>query len=162
MKKISLLVLVAVSVFFVSCKKEAKCPYSELSITAPQAETDSIQRYLIANNITAAVRHQSGFFYIIGTPGTGAVHPDVCSDITFGYQLNSLAGTSYGGTTGAETVKLTLGQTIPGWQKAIPLITEGGTLTLFIPPSLAYGSQAYQQIPGNTYLKFSLNLVVVQ
>jgi FKBP-type peptidyl-prolyl cis-trans isomerase FkpA len=61
-----------------------------------------------------------------------------------------------------------LGQLIIGWQKGLPLIKSGGSITLFIPPSLGYGNQDIRNssgaviIPANSNLKFTIDLVSVQ
>ncbi|MCP9753095.1 FKBP-type peptidyl-prolyl cis-trans isomerase [Ferruginibacter sp. HRS2-29] len=166
MKKNFLVVVSLVSIFFIACKKDAKCPYSETSVVAPVAETDSIKKYLIAQNITTAVQHPSGIFYTIGTAGSGAT-PELCSDLTVQYQGYLFSGAQFDGTNGSAQATFTLGRTIEGWKKGLPLAKPGGTLTLYIPPSLGYGSNPIYQggvlvIPANSYLRFTVNLIAVQ
>ena len=61
-----------------------------------------------------------------------------------------------------------LGQVIVGWQKGLPLISKGGDITLYIPPTLGLWSQQVQDshgnvvIPGNSYLIFNINMVDIQ
>ena len=52
-----------------------------------------------------------------------------------------------------------LGGLILGWQKGIPLIQKGGSINLYIPPSLGYGANATGSIPANSILVFTIQLV---
>jgi len=167
MKNAFLVVVSLVSIFIISCKKDAKCPYSDSSVVAPASEVDSIKRYLIAQNITTAVQHPSGIFYVIGAPGTGSATPEVCSDLTVQYQGYLFSGAHFDGTTGSDQARFTLGQTIEGWKKGLPVIKAGGNVTLYIPPSLGYGGNNVSNggvviIPANSYLRFTVSLIAVQ
>ncbi|HAD33478.1 MAG TPA: FKBP-type peptidylprolyl isomerase, partial [Chitinophagaceae bacterium] len=48
---------------------------------------------------------------------------------------------------------------IVGWQEGIPLIGAGGKIKLYLPPSLAYGSNANGNIPANSSLIFDIDLL---
>ena len=50
---------------------------------------------------------------------------------------------------------------IIGWQKGIPLIQKGGSIRLYIPPSMGYGSKSSSSIPANSTLIFDIDLVGV-
>ena len=66
------------------------------------------------------------------------------------------------GTTGF-TFTLGAGQVIKGWDEGIVGMKEGGTRTLLIPASLAYGSQSpAPSIPSNSNLVFQVQLLKVQ
>jgi FKBP-type peptidyl-prolyl cis-trans isomerase len=161
--------LLTSSFFLVSCSKDNsnKCGYTDKNVSASATEIAYLQDYVTTHSI-AATQHASGVFYVVGNPGTGAV-PNVCSNVTVKYTCYVLPGLtladSYTATGGTSFV---LGQLITGWQKGIPVIKGGGTMDLYIPPSLAYGSTIqYRQdgsvaIPANSYLKFSLELLDVQ
>ena len=168
MKKISLVLLVALATF-AACKKEtaAVCDFQPDNSFAPQSEKDSLQRYLTANNIYNAVRDTSGLFYVIDAPGTGTVAPGPCSYITANYSGNLLSnGSSF--TNGTIPGNFTLGGLIAGWRRGLPLIKTNGTITMYIPPSLAYGNNPrYNEagvivIPANSYLKFVVNIIEIQ
>jgi FKBP-type peptidyl-prolyl cis-trans isomerase FkpA len=58
---------------------------------------------------------------------------------------------------------------IPAWQKAIPLITKNGDSSLYIPPSLGYGSKDVTNpstgqiiIPANSNLVFRVVISDIQ
>jgi FKBP-type peptidyl-prolyl cis-trans isomerase len=135
---------------------------------ATTAEKDSLQHYLGLNSISA-IRDTSGVFYIITTPGFGTVKPDICSNVVVSYTGTLFNGTQFDATAAGQTTIFALGRVIVGWQKALPHLTAGGSITLYIPPSLAYASQVindpntgYTLVPANSYLKFTINLVDVQ
>jgi len=169
MKKM-LTLLVAIPLLFISCKKEDRCPYSESGASASTAERTYLANYLAANSLVA-VEHTSGVYYNISEPGTGN-SPSICSNITAKYTGSLIPGGNIFDSTpaGSAGANFTLGEVIVGWQKMLPLLKRGGKITLYIPPSLAYGNRDVtdrQQppnviIPANSYLKFEIELVNVQ
>ena len=60
-----------------------------------------------------------------------------------------------------NNVQFNLSGLIIGWQEGIPLIAPGGSITLYLPPSLAYGSTAVGSIPANSILVFTIDLLAV-
>lgn len=149
-------------IFFIAgCSKADpnECQYTESSVTAPASEVQTLQAYITANHPTA-IQHSSGLFYEISNPGTGAT-ANVCSNVTVkyaGYLLSN--GTKF--DENLTGITFTLGSLIVGWQKGIPLIKPGGSITLYLPPSLAYGSNAIGSVPANSYLIFVIQLDAVQ
>jgi FKBP-type peptidyl-prolyl cis-trans isomerase FkpA len=166
MKKLALILLLP-AMMMVSCKKDtAKCAYHDSSAVATSTEIRTIQDYLLANSLTAT-QHASGVFYSIGTAGSGPV-PSVCSYISVEYTGALFSGQVFDGTVPGTPANFTLGSLILGWQRALPVIQEGGSVTLYIPPSLAYGNREIRDnngaviIPANSYLKFTIELRDVQ
>ncbi len=160
-------VFVALATLFVSCKKASSpgCPYTESSTVAPAAEIAAVQSYCNSSGHSAAVQHSSGIFYEIGAAGSGST-PSVCSVVNVKYAGYLTSG--YNFQTNSTGYSNYLGALIQGWQKGIPLIKAGGSITLFIPPSLGYGSQEQRNdvgvviIPANSILIFTIQLVAVQ
>jgi len=160
-----LLPAVAVAMLFVSCKKATpSCGYTASTAVAPTSEINAVQGY-VSGNDPAAVQHSSGVFYKITAAGSGAT-PDVCSTITAKYTGKLTNGNQFDqNLTGYNNL---LGGLILGWQRALPLMKAGGSITLYIPPSLGYGSQDIKDqngaviIPGNSILIFTIELVAVQ
>lgn len=155
------------AIFFVvllvaGCKKsdDIQCPYTESTVVAATSEFSTLQAYIAANHPTA-IQHPSGFFYEITAPGTGSITAGVCSNVSVkysGYLISN--GTKF--DENLTGITFTLGSLIVGWQKGIPLIKAGGSIILYLPPSLAYGSSAVGPIPANSYLKFIIQLDNVQ
>lgn len=157
MKK-RLLLLLAVPVLLFGCNKTKSCPYNDSAATASATEIAYIQAYLTNNSITA-IQHSSGFFYSISIPGSGGIS-NLCSGVTVRYSGRTFTTTSTGAIFDSNGVgaSFTLGDLIPGWQKGIPLVGKGGSIKLYVPPSLGYGAQAVGSIPANSYLVFDIQL----
>jgi FKBP-type peptidyl-prolyl cis-trans isomerase len=162
-KKIFFALLVVVA--FAGCLKHTEtntttCTYDPCAYKAKATEVDSLRKYLAANNITAT-EHCSGVFYKISNPGTGAT-PIVCKRVAVRYKGMLTNGNVFDEQTSAQTFYLN--GVITGWTNTVPLIKEGGSITLYIPPSLGYGSQDVRDrnnavvIPANSILVFTINL----
>lgn len=156
MRKIWLILLLAPLFLAPACKKD-KCDLQESSLVASAAEIAVIQNYLTANSLTAT-QHSSGIFYSISSEGSGD-SPNLCSSITVKYKGMLLNGSVFDEST--TNVSFPLINLIVGWQKGLPLITKGGRIRLYIPPSLGYGSASQSGIPGNSTLIFDIDLVGV-
>jgi FKBP-type peptidyl-prolyl cis-trans isomerase FkpA len=163
MKKILIGVLIVIG-FLGSCSKnndtQSTCDpnYDPCALKAPAVESDSVEAYLAANNITGAIEHCSGMYYVIDSVGSGKT-PGVCS-----YAAVRYTGLLKDGTVFANdlTGVFYLYQLIPGFKNGLLLIKEGGGITLYIPPTLAYGSQQNGTIPANSMLIFKVKLGSVQ
>ena len=136
---------------------------NECAGTAPEYEIDSVVKYLADNGITKdTVRTCSGMFYKIDTLGTGK-NPDICSTITIKYKGMLKDSTVF---DQSNSLSYLLGQFILGFKIGLLHVREGGTIHLYIPPSLAYGSQAVKgsvnNIPANSMLIFEVKLISVQ
>ena len=154
----------AVVVLLASClKKDDSCTYKDSTVVAPPSEISALQGW-VSGNAPGAVQHSSGMFYTITNPGSGAT-ASVCSNVTVKYTGTLLSGATF--DSNASGYSSILGQLILGWQKGLPLIKAGGSITLYIPPSLGYGSQEIRNangaviIPASSNLKFTIDLVSV-
>lgn len=153
---------------FASCKTEvATCTAKARNTVVSAAEKDSVQRYLTANSITAT-RDTSGVFYAITTPGSGSTTAEVCSFVTTRYNGKSFSGVHIDSSVGTSTFTSQLSGLIEGWEKGIPKVKTGGSITLYIPPSLAYGAAGVRDannnvvIAPNTYMRFKIDVVNIQ
>ena len=155
-------VLALSALAFYGCKKDEGCNAPTPTVTASAAEKTYLQNYLTANNITAT--EKNGMFYVISSQGTAA-SPNLCSKITVDYVGKLINGTTDGAQFDASQPNSPfiseLKNLILGWQVVLPLVKAGGTVSLYIPPSLGYGSQASGPIPANSYLKFVITLKAV-
>jgi FKBP-type peptidyl-prolyl cis-trans isomerase FkpA len=155
MKKYGFIVL-AWALLLGSCQQseQTPCDPAPVTIKAPQAEVEALKQYIDANKI-AATADERGFYYTIQAPGSGA-KPTVCSNVTVNYVGKLTSGTTF---DSGNDVSFGLNQLILGWQEGIPLVAPGGSITLYLPPSLAYGAQAQSGIPANSILIFTIDLI---
>ena len=141
-------------------------------------DTQAIASYLEENKI-AAQTTTSGLCYVIDTPGQG-VQPKPGSKVKVNYTGRLLGGKVFDTsladvaeqhgihnpqrTYEAITFQLGVGQVIQGWDEGIMYLHKGAKARLFIPSTLAYGSQGAGQglIPANAILIFDVELVDVQ
>lgn len=56
---------------------------------------------------------------------------------------------------------LQTGQLVEAWLEGVPLVGEGGKITLFVPSALGYGEGGTQGIPPHQALKFEVEVVKV-
>jgi FKBP-type peptidyl-prolyl cis-trans isomerase FkpA len=152
LKKVVLGLVIMIS--FASCSK--KCDYNSCAVVAPASEIQAVQSYLSANGI-AATQHCSGLFYVIEQMGSGK-KPSACERVNATY----VGKLTNGSVFDQGTATFGLDEVIRGWTNGLPLIKSGGTIHLYIPPSLGYGSQANGPIPANSILIFDVALNSVQ
>ena len=155
MKKI-LFILLASFVGLSSCNKTDFCPVE--GGNAPATEVAELERYLTENGIVAT-KDERGFFYIVTKEGSGK-NPNVCSTVTVAYTGRLINGTVFDSSLGST---FGIGNLIKAWKQAIPMMKPGGSMKLFVPPSLAYGSVGSgSKIPPNSYLIFDIDLIAIR
>ena len=142
---------------FTACKTEARKPCPPVAKKALLTETDEVANYLKGAGITAT-QDPMGYFYTIDKPGS-AQKPHACSEVEIDYAGTLTNGTGF--DKGSD-VSFALDQLILGWQMGLPKIGEGGAITLYLPPSLAYGDEDSGPIPGHSILIFKINLHAVK
>jgi FKBP-type peptidyl-prolyl cis-trans isomerase FkpA len=140
------LILALGLVVFSGCKKNESTP-------------ETLEAYIKRLGITDAVKDDRGFYYKIITEGTG-VNPTVSNSVTLFYKGTLTNGNIFD-QTGANPVTFGLGQLILGWQYGLPLIKPGGSIILYLPPELGYGSRSAGSIPPNSVLIFEIQLISV-
>lgn len=126
-----------------------------ISIMNPQSEDDIIN-YLDVNDIEAE-RTESGLYYHIDIPGEG--DPITTSSIvTVKYKGYFTNGVEFDNSNDLG-VQFDLSNVIPGFAEGVSLFKEGGKGTIFLPPSLAYGSEGSTTIPRSAVLIFDIEVV---
>jgi FKBP-type peptidyl-prolyl cis-trans isomerase len=161
-KKVTLIILcLFIPLTFSSCL-DTSCgqkPNTNVSESQLEADIQAIDAYLADNNIEAQI-HKSGLRYVINSEGSGR-SPSLCNFVTVSYQGERMSdGFVFDQSNG--NVAFSLNRLITGWQIGIPLIKEGGTITLYIPSVYGYGSNGQgENIPANTNLVFEISLVRV-
>lgn len=119
-------------------------------------EVEAIEAYLEENSLTAQV-DPSGLRYIVHEQGDGFA-PTSISTVEVNYTGKLLDETEF---DAGEGVPFDLRATIMGWRFGIPLIQEGGSITLFIPSRLGFGPRDLEVIPPNSTLIFEVELLNV-
>ena len=136
------------------CLKDNSC-----NAKSVESERTTMTNYATANGLTVT-EHSSGFQYQIISAGAGQT-PSLTSTVSVRYTGKLMDGTVFDSVTGTP-ISFSLGQVIPGWQLAVPLIQEGGLIRIILPSSLAYGCTGSGAIPPDAVLFFEIQLVDVQ
>ena len=158
MKKYVLLASLIVAGFAACLKdKSTSCDPSPINITAPSSEVNALKGYLTGNGITTT-EDPRGFFYNMTATGSGT-KPTPCNTVTVDYVARLLDGTK---VDSANNAVYPVNAFITGWQEALPLMMPGSRMVLYLPPSLAYGSQANGNVPANSNLRFDIYLKEVK
>ncbi|MBS1614839.1 MAG: FKBP-type peptidyl-prolyl cis-trans isomerase [Bacteroidetes bacterium] len=153
-----LLILLFAGLAFSSCSKSDTNRCASIQTMAPTDEVARLQSDLNTQGIHAT-NDSRGFYYIITRTGNEAKKPSPCSQVRVSYTLRLMNGTQL---EAANNQSFLLSNLITGWQEGLPLIGEGGYITLFIPPSLAYGSNGSGSVPPSTNLMFQIELVAIE
>lgn len=138
-------------VLFTACNSDKDKDYT----TENEQE---ILSYLADNNLTAQ-KSNSGLYYIINDPGTGAF-PTTTDNVTVAYRGYFTNGTVFD-ESDSSGISFGLQQVIAGWTEGIPYFKEGGSGILLIPSRLAYGNNRRGTIPGGAVLIFDVELISI-
>lgn len=144
-----------VSLLFVSCLSDGG---TSKSIDYTVQNEKEIVDYVAKNKLTAT-RTDSGLFYIVNEPGTGA-HPTATSNVTVAYKGYFTNGNVFDQSK-PEGISFGLQQVIKGWTEGIPQFKAGGSGLLLIPARLGYGSNDSGPIPAGSVLIFEVKLISV-
>lgn len=103
----------------------------------------------------------SGLQYEVLEAGDGE-KPDAGDTVTVHYKGTLIDGTVFDSSYDrGEPVTFALGQVIPGWQEALPLMSPGAKYKFYIPADLAYGERSVGRIGPNSALIFEVELLEV-
>ena len=136
---------------------QAQAGCDPIEIKAPLEEVNRLKDWLKEHKIKAKADDR-GFFYVIDKEGKGT-KPTVCNTVDVNYKGTLLDGKVF--DEGNNAV-FPLAQLITGWKEGIPLVAAGGSITLYLPPSLAYGPGGGGPIPPNADLIFKIDLNAVR
>lgn len=137
-----LTVLLLTALLNISCRKD----YEKI-------DKEKIEKYLQSKGLTAKTT-PSGLYYIVGNEGSGE-RPSSTSTISVDYKGFFLTDKTF---DSSDSVQFSLTQVIEGWAEGLQLIREGGSIKLFLPSELAYGSNGKGAIPANEPLAFDIGL----
>ena len=138
---------------FISCSKDKGA-----NIDYVAKNELEIKDYISKNNLTAQ-RSDSGLYYVITNPGTGA-QPTASSNVTVAYKGYYTNGTVFDQSSAAG-ISFGLNQVIKGWTEGIPYFKTGGNGILLVPAHLGYGNYDSNGIPGGSILIFDVKLISV-
>lgn len=104
----------------------------------------------------------SGLKYKIEEPGNSK-HPKNGCRVWLEYTGWLDDNTVFASTEESGCIDLWMGQgqLIKGWEEALPMIGEGGKISLTISPNLGYGDKATAGIPENSTLHFEIKIIQV-
>ena len=129
----------------------------EIDIIDFKAENDEeIINYLEENEISNAVKTNSGLYYVVEEEGSGEF-PTETADVTVVYSGYFTDGEIFD-ESNVSGATFNLSQVIAGWTEGMTYFKEGGKGKLFIPAHLAYGVFDYSGIPGGSVLIFDVEL----
>ena len=161
---LSLGLFTGICVVAASCLKDnsTNVPASDCSTVttaAPVAEVAALQQYLDTNHITTT-KDARGFFYSMDSTVAidSGTHALSCSNVAVTYRGTLLNNTVFDTSYASTAVAISLSNTITGWKEAIPLMRKNAIMTLYLPPSLAYGTSANGPIPANSALVYYIKL----
>ncbi len=159
MKRIKELLFVFMVIGLFACEKQTfYSPYAQL-----EADVIKIDKYLDENNIDAK-KSNTGLRYVIHHEGLGST-PQAGNIVIVDYVGTFLDSTKFDSSYDrGESFQYThgAGQVIRGWEEGLTYIGEKGSITLYIPSVLAYGSRGSGDIGPNENLIFDIELHSVQ
>ena len=140
------LVVIALPLLLVACTDSSStAPSAPLLPGAPFSTTDLV----VGTGADATAGKVVSIFY------TGWIYDPTKTD-SKGTQFDS----NVGGT--AYSFQLGVGSVIPGFDRGVLGMKEGGRRRVVIPPDLAYGSQGNGPVPPNATIIFDIDLVSVR
>lgn len=103
---------------------------------------------------------ESGLQYKVLVKGKGEV-PQATDEVKVHYEGRLIDGTVFDASAkhGTEPMPLKANQVIKGWQEALTMMPVGSKWQLYIPYTLAYGSNQAGNIPPYSALIFDIELV---
>jgi FKBP-type peptidyl-prolyl cis-trans isomerase FkpA len=149
---------------------------ASLATIDKDAEPAKIKDYIAKNKLNVA-KTDSGLYYVITKPGTGALIANGDTAV-INYTGKLLSGKVFDSSIKSVAVKAKLGsldqrpfspirvavgakKVIPGWDQALLLLNKGAVATVVIPSHLGYGSSGAGPIAAFTPITFDLEVIDV-
>ena len=104
------------------------------------------------------LKTDNGLFYSISDAGRKVDLPKITDSIKVKYRGETIDGVEFFNNFTSKPISISLDKSIKGWQEGIPLIGEGGQMTLYVPSELAYETTGEF---ANQMLIFEINLVEI-
>lgn len=147
-------------IFFMALLAISSCKEEE---SQSDIDENLIQEYLSSHNITGAVRHETGVYYVIDSLGDGSgLYPNFSSTVRVHYRGYFVDDTDFDpGNFDDTPLNIPLLNAIDGWQIGMPFFERGSKGRMFIPSLYGYGSAGRPNIPPNSVLIFDIHLINV-
>ncbi len=155
------LTLLVLLIFLSGCRDDCSEPNISVDETQLAEDIAAIDAYLAQQeDLEGEIQeHPSGIRYIIKRSGDGD-RPNSCDRVSVTYEGRLISNGNVIDVRTSPTF-LDLDNVIPGWRIGIPLIKEGGRISLYIPSVLAYGSTGNVGVPADANLYFEVLLFAV-
>lgn len=128
----------------------------------PEYDDFTIRKYLEKNALIGFLRSNSGMYYKIAEQGTGSPI-GLDSVIVANYTGKLLNGVLFDRALPGSEATLSMSSVVKGWQEAIPMIKQGGSIRIVIPSALGYGFQGSSSvIPPFSCLDFEIKVTDVK
>ncbi len=144
----------------------AACGFGGKATTAdPISAEKSSEAFMVARaREPGVVKTPSGLLYkVLASGPTNGPHPGLRDEVKIDYVGQLPSGEVFDSTSarGVPAV-LRVGDLVPAWQEALPLMRPGDAWILYVPPKLGYGAEgAGSAIPPNSALVFKIKLLGV-
>ncbi len=99
-----------------------------------------IQEFIEQSGLTFQA-DQDGLWVHILSPGD-SIQPELSSIVTVAYAAAGLNGTVVDSANAGQPLRSRLSRLVTGWQQALPMIGQGGSMRLILAPELAYGPRS--------------------
>ncbi len=147
-----LALLIVVVMVSLGCSKESQAEKDE----------ETIVNYLTTNNLfSQAEKDGSGLYFIIDDAGDVNNRPTLTQNVVVRYEGLLIDGTVFDAVGPGDSLIFPLANLIAGWQIGLQKIGAGGSIRLFVPSGLGYGDRRVGNIPANSVLIFSIDLLDV-
>jgi FKBP-type peptidyl-prolyl cis-trans isomerase len=130
----------------------------------PAADSNANAAFMANNSKQpGVVTLPDGLQYKIVTSGPPeGMKPRASDEVKVNYEGALLSGDVFDSSfKRGEPASFPLDEVIPGWTEVMQLMRPGDEWTVWIPPSLGYGSEDKGPIPANSVLKFRIQLLGV-
>ena len=124
-----------------------------------QAKSDT---FLVENQgKTGIAVLPSGVQYRVIEEGDGP-RPSLTSTVKVHYRGSKMDGREFDSSFARGTPEeFTVDAVLKGWQEVLPLMKQGSTWQIFVPPELAFGARGNPPVGPNEALMFDLKLVEI-
>lgn len=118
-----------------------------------------IQKF-VAKGTDKYEKSESGLYYAIEKEGEGD-YIKYTDMVSFKYEGKFLSGEPFDNRHRNTPLTFQVSQLIEGWKEAFLYLKKGGKAKIIVPPYLGYGDHKLEDIPANSILFFTIEVVDV-